>query len=189
MFVIFVIVFYKPLNRLIGGIKQIDGKNKSISFNQPVKKEDGNDDIMMELDSTFSISFLNETKDAIFKEYQLGKKPLQEQIDFLSKACAALAIANNFNSTYVYCIGSHIRLLQALNSSDGVSLQEIKDFYHEVEKQYPELQQQYSFESFLALLLNHNLIATQEDKYHITVGGQNFLTYLIKEALPMDKDY
>ena len=125
---------------------------------------------------------------ASLKKFNLDVNP-KETIDLLIKHLAVTQLWLTAERVYRMIFGSQITLLKFLNTSGGsTSKVTLSQYYDVVKTQFPESYNNYSFEQYLQFLLTQGLITTEDNEHYvITMGGKEFLKWIMEAGLPEDK--
>jgi hypothetical protein len=114
----------------------------------------------------------------------------QETVDLLVKHLAVTQLWLNAERIYRMIFGSQIFLLKSLNTSGGLSRVQLSQYYEAVKTQFPEVYNNYPFEPYLQFLLEQGLIATEDSEhYAITMGGKEFLKWIMDVGVPENKAF
>ena len=142
-----------------------------------------------ELLKLFDNRLIREAEEKIKAEFETIKHTQEEKEELLMKWCASERIAHLFDQIYNLIFGSQILALYYLNSRVGtsVNITQVKPYYDKAKIQYPLFYKKYPFEKWLRYLENTVLIIRNNDNIGITIGGQEFLKYLIDLGLTSNK--
>jgi hypothetical protein len=102
----------------------------------------------------------------------------REQVELLVKHLAVTQLLLRAESTYRTIFGSQIALLKFLNISGGGTREQLAEFYENAKAHFPKLYDNYSFDQYLHYLLTQILITQHDERYFITVAGQEFLKWM-----------
>ena len=178
-------IFAPQIRKLIDRIKKIskDGIETETTPQQTDPKKISAEDLLKMFDNRLLV----ETEQWITSELDKIEHthPDQKQ-KLLVKLYASEKIARFFDQTYNSIFDSQIKALRYLNSFAGtyVEKEKIEPFYENAKIKYPAIYVVYNFENWLSFLERMALILRNRDSIGITVRGQEFLKYLIDQALP-----
>jgi len=110
----------------------------------------------------------------------------------LTRYLASSYLVNRFERIYYGIFGSQLRALEMLNANapHGLPVATVVAWYELGKAGYPSLygeSGEYTFERWLDYMRRVNLIATVDDKAHVTVFGNEFLKYIIDQTYTLDK--
>lgn len=135
-------------------------------------------------------AYLQKVEDDIKEWLREGKLSDSEAIPVLIRELASTRIHYWCEYYYSQIYGSQLAILSYLNvNRNGKRVEDIKLFYDNAAKQYPEIFQSYSFESYLKFLETSTLIILEGELYKITIFGAEFLSYLAITAKSSNKNY
>jgi hypothetical protein len=110
-----------------------------------------------------------------------------EKIEVLEHVVAGLNIQLSHERTYHQIFGSQIALLQTMQGLPPMSSDQIRSFFDDAARKYPEPYKDFPFERWLGFLTFSGLIAQRDGRYEITDYGRSFLRYLLDARLPANK--
>ena len=102
---------------------------------------------------------------------------------------ASLNIQLSHERTYRAIFGNEIIALARMNETGGAIVETLKQIYSDAATKYPELYNTYTYENWLAYLVNSNLAFQKENHYETTPYGRGFLKYMIDMHLSVAKAY
>ena len=113
----------------------------------------------------------------------------EEKIKILIRHLAGTQISLAFETVHSNIFGSQIFLLKRLNVVRGQGLNEalINEHIDQVKARWPEQFGQWTEELYLKFLFDCSLISQNEDMYHITDLGTEYLTWMTKNGRPDNK--
>jgi len=134
----------------------------------------------------------------IIKEYEnliekdLAKRGLShsgQTTKILVRQLAASQVINWFEKTYYTILGSQIELLKSvISSKDGLSKENVIEFFNRAQTKYPEILGLWDFDQYLKYLLVSNLLEIKANKYHATKRGEEFIKILSGSGYREDKN-
>ncbi len=186
--IIFLLIFKKPLSRLIDRTEKIGKKGvkarksaRDAQKETPLQQSQAN-----ELLRQFDNVLLTETEEIIRKGME--DVPTADRERVFIRYVAGLWILQWFERAYAYIFGSQIATLQELNSKSTIDTSIIKLWYDQAAAQAPDVYEKYSFQQWLSFLEAWNLITqTDEQNLSITVAGREFLKFLINQGYSLYK--
>ena len=193
--------FKKPITRFLKQINKVTYGETTVERQNKTQKEEktkidiltiGND--FTYIDETlnkFSETTTNYSLDVIENETKISEvQDYQQKYERLQKYSQLLIIVKSAERIYHLIYGSQIRLLQKLNYSSE-STENVKYFYDNAVKYFPETYKNYPYETYLDFLVRQGLIIYEEDNNYITITeiGRDFLRYLIESNSNQDKLY
>ncbi len=182
---IFILVFKKAIREFIGKIKSVgkEGlKTESIQTAEVEKKRKQAVEELMEFgDSNVTNKFETFIRD------DLKKRGLDTDSDtekVLIRHLAATQLALDFEQIYNIIFGSQIFLMRKLNEAagKGVDFELIKSHFENVQELFNEELGHWTVEEYLSFLFGRFLITVEDDNYHVTIKGVDFLIWLTKTA-------
>ena len=113
-----------------------------------------------------------------------------EKAEVLSKHLANVQLINEYLETNRLIYGSQLELLVALKFHESpVENEFLITFYERASQQYPDCYISYSFEGYINFLKVRGLVSMKNNKYLITYLGQDFLAYLEKSGIAINRPY
>jgi hypothetical protein len=187
-----IIVFYRPIARLIDRIRNVKIAGHALdasagSQDTAVQPKPSAADKLLE---AFDNQLLLEQERAIEADLDTrGVKDVNERLEIVKKFLAATQIVGWFENTYRIIFGSQLNALQRLNSSTptGLSKEQLKPFYDIAVTISPEYYENYTFENWLQFLASSLLITTAGPNIAITVRGREFLKYMVEMGHTLNK--
>lgn len=175
-----VFLFRTQFSAFIGRTKKV-GKGGIETFEnqptQPTNEEKGIEEFFRGFDSPLLV----EAESLILKD--LGDRKIEGSGDrekALVRSLASTTIVLHFERVYGLLWASQLACLRYLNPRDqGTQVTDIVPFYDLARATYQSLYENYSFERWLAFLRISNLVREVDSHVFITVGGREFLKYLI----------
>lgn len=92
-----------------------------------------------------------------------------------------------FEKINIAIFGSQIRLLRLLNSSDGISEEDVSQYYSKVRQQFSEILNSWELGDYLSFLYSSMLIIKQDNNIYITNLGVEYLVWITKNRIKEDK--
>lgn len=179
---IFMLVFRKPIARMIGRVKKIGKGGFELDAEQaknetPQSPAKTADDLIRGIDS----QLVREIEDAV--KPQLDGMSDPEKIKALSRLFAASLWGYMATNTYRLIFGSQISAIEFLNANQAIPRDSLRTFYAAAVTQYPDFYQSYSYDQWLGFLESQMLIRHDVGLIGITVRGQEFLHHLVRDNL------
>jgi hypothetical protein len=110
---------------------------------------------------------------------ELKDLPPDEKIERLIRHAAIMQVSAYFESVYANIFGSQIKALQTLNSLQTSTEADARAFYDsEAVAKNPEAYANFSFERWVAFLVNGGLVDHANETYSITDLGREFLVFI-----------
>ena len=189
--IFFILVFRKPLSNILARIRSIGKRGIDINVSPQLENEDKRKAAVDELMRVGDSSVLIELENAILKDLnERGLETHGDSIKILTKHLAITQLALDFEQIYHLIFGSQIKLLKRLNQSLGVGLskEDVEDYFETIKIAFPEVIRNWNLADYLSFLLSRALITRQENNYHITIKGIEFLIWMIRTGHLEDKD-
>ena len=188
--VVAMLIFRKPLERLLDRIKKIGttGIDTTASEQTTAKSEVG-PSAADEFAKLFDNQLLVQREKSIRAALTPTVGPdYTSQEETLLRIIAAQAIKLQFEMTYRSIFGSQLNALQTVNPSpDGVELQIFETLYNQAAELNKAMYADYSFEQWLEYMEHQSLVIRKDDKVCITLDGREFLQYLIHQGYTLYK--
>jgi hypothetical protein len=127
--------------------------------------------------------------DDIRRDLARVAKTDDEKIEVLIHAVAARNIQLSLERTYRQIFGSQIALLHTMQGLLPMSSDQIRSFYDDAARNYPEPYKDFPFERWSGFLTSSGLIAERNGRYEITNYGRAFLKYLLDARLTANKPF
>ena len=106
-----------------------------------------------------------------------------EQIEILVHALASTNIQVSHERTYRGIFGSQMSALLTMNNPSGATEETVKKIYDAAVAQYPELYKDFTFEKWVAFLMQGGLATHVEGRYEPTAYGRGFMKYVLDMRL------
>jgi hypothetical protein len=133
---------------------------------------------------------IEQYKGAIENEIHLSRvTDPNERMQLLYSYSQALVIVLNFERFYNKIFGSQIYLLEYLNTGGIESKQNLKKFYNDAAKQFPEIYKSIEYQKYLTFLIDSALVINNNDIFEITTSGRDFLKFLVETGKTVFKPY
>lgn len=189
---LFLILFRKPIGKKIADIRSINKDGVGMGRADPVLQTasniaEGNLLDHIEIDKP---QLLDEEEVLLTKE--INKKGLgpEDTKKLLIRNLAIVRIERVHEQTYSSILGSQIRLLRKLNVSlYGIAADIVEMDYSATNEGFPDSVKDWTLDEYLRFLLDSSLILLKDNKYRITVRGQDFIVWLVKNSKIEDKAY
>ena len=189
---IIVLVFKKPLASRLNNLKKANIKGEFEFEPQqsqtPIKLEVASVNIPIPTDT---VGMQKEFEELIRRDLvaaNIQDQTLKENI--LISHLAATQLNASYERVNCSIFGSQIDLLRALNSSaNSSSSANLKIFYDDACRKYPEFYKNYIFQAYLDYLLRMGLVEQNEAGYKITKFGIGYLVYITGKGLTGFRHY
>ena len=195
------LILKSPLSSLLSNLKKISyGGTSFETISESSQKEQitelANSDNKIDNSnySSFLAKFSIETNEELDKIVK-NETNLEEIVDLQSKInqlydySKLLVLLKNFERIYSVIFGSQIRILQRLNYSITENIDDLKFYYDNAVKIYPETYKNYEYIEYLKFLTSNKLVNYIEEtnSLNITNFGQDFLRYITESNLSLEK--
>jgi hypothetical protein len=177
VFVFALIAFIWFSNRLGAPVQSVSSTpSQGITAHQEENKFQNVEDFY----NTYDNSMLLETEVLVRKEAQ-KYAPGNDREGFLIRNLASGAIMYIFDVVW-YCVyKSQLLLLEKLNTQTLTTAQ-VRSYYDEAARAYPEKYQNYPFDQWLNFLRIWFMVVQNGDTFAISVRGKEFLKYLVHQG-------
>lgn len=187
--VIALVIFYKPIARLID---RISGASKEgITFERPQEIGEVKPKLLSFTElmkEPISASILEREKTVQAQLQAFNLKSEEEKISALSRALATARIALEFNNIAYTIFGSQVTLLVQLSGThNGITQNQAEAIFEQAKTAFPELHDGKKFDDWLIYLRSNNLITLNDDKIDITQFGTDFLKHLVDSRLAYNR--
>jgi len=112
-------------------------------------------------------------------------------IKVLIRHLAGVQILLVFERVHNLIFGSQIRLLKKLNEyanvGESLELEFVKSYFREIKLLYPGALDNWDLEEYLRFMLGQSLITFEDDGYHITHLGREYLLWIVRNGKSEDK--
>ncbi len=185
---LFIIIFWRSLNKFISGITSIDKSGLKVGSapeaQRKTEKKEAAEELLKAIDDS---AVLKEMEDRIIID--LKKKGLDAEGDTISVLVKNLAVTQillNFEQIYNLIFGSQISLLKKLNTvaGQGISKEKIQSHFDHIQKIYKEPLGDWSLERYLEFMFGKSLICNSDNKYLITNLGVEYLIWMARNGKP-----
>jgi hypothetical protein len=105
----------------------------------------------------------------------------------LIRHLAAAYLYTHFDRTYRLIFGSQLSLLQELNAAPSTR-PAVEAHYTIATLLAPEFYANYSFDQWLHFMIAAVLVRVDGENINITVGGREFLKFVVQEGLSFNKN-
>jgi hypothetical protein len=114
----------------------------------------------------------------------------KDTVDLLIRQLATLQCVSFFERTYRIIFGSQLSTLDFLNTSGQIPTSIVEAcFYDTAQNLESTFYSDFPFAQWLYFLLNNYLIAQEDDAIGITVGGRDFLVWMVNNGLTHSKPH
>ena len=188
--VIALVVFYKPIARLID---RISGASKDgITFKHPQEVGEVNPALVSFIDlmkEPVSASILEREKTVHSQLQAFNLKNEEEKISVLSRALATARVALEFNNIANVIFGSQVTLLVQLSGThNGIAQNQAELIFEQAKTEFPALHSDRKLEDWFMYLHLNNLITSIENRIDITQFGTDFLKYLVDSRMAYNRN-
>ncbi len=188
--VIFIIVFRSQIGSFISRIRSVGKEGLKADELPEAQHEEARKKVVEELMNVGDTQLLNEVEAAI--KDNLKDRGLEHEGDTISvlvRHLAATQIAYAFEQAYNSLFGSQITLLKQLHqlAGDGATQEHIDKYFGRVQTAHSDVFETWDVEKYLRYLFSIGFVTIQNDRYHITVKGTEFLVWLARYAHSEDK--
>ena len=159
-------------------------KQQSTNVLQPVN----NDTVQELIDRIGNSVVIADIENNIKKELvEKGFDITGETTKVLLRHLAGSQLLLTFEKINIAIFGSQIRLLRLLNSSDGISEEDVSQYYSKVRLQFSEILNSWELGDYLSFLYSSMLIIKQDNNIYITNLGVEYLVWITKNRIKEDK--
>jgi hypothetical protein len=187
--VIFIIAFKKPIERLLDRTKKIG--TTGLDASAVTAQETAIERVPTaadELLGRFDDAMLRLREDAI--RLELEQRRVDNPADrerVLIRHLAAAQVYAGFERVYRVIFGSQLQMLQALNSMGTAHKDNLKRHYDFAAILEPGFYASYSYDQWLHFLQSNFLVQVEGDAVTISIAGRDFLMFIVREGLTMNK--
>lgn len=183
--VIALLIFYKPISRLID---RISGASRDgITFERPQEGADVTPAPMPFLEIMklpISPSALEREKMIEKQAQALALKNEAEKITILTRVLAHTQVELDFTKIANTIFGSQVTLLvQLVGSRSSIPRQQAETIFEQAQKAFPDLHSGKQFDNWFAFLQSANLATSINSQIDITQFGKDFLKYLVDSRI------
>ncbi|WP_250656961.1 winged helix-turn-helix domain-containing protein [Alkalimarinus coralli] len=184
--VIFIILFRDSIRRLIDRTEKID--KSGLSAAAPEAQNEGNSNTEKSVDELLNVVgdslVINDQEARIIADLESrGLDTSGDTVKVLVKHLAGAQLLAAFERIYSIIFGSQIELLKRLNelAGQGRSRQYVEQFFKETKTSAKNTAiAHWKLNQYLEFLFSNALIVQNNDQYHITNLGGEFLAWLVK---------
>jgi hypothetical protein len=186
--IMFLLVYRQPVTRLVDRTKKITtaGLDASAAAQETSieRKQSGAEEML----ARFENELLLDRENLIRQELTLRHvdAPADRERVLIRHLAAAL-IYNHFDRTYRWIFGSQLLLLQQLNAAPSTRTA-VGIHYQIAALESPEFYFNYSFDQWLHFMVSQVLVRADGEAISITVGGREFLKFVVEEGLSFNKN-
>lgn len=191
---VFAFLFREPLSGLINRTEKIgkDGLTASTSTSdaQTGASKSTSESVQKLLDVVGNSIVINDLEERIIDELKARNLDASgDSVRVLVKHLAGTQLLLAFEQIHGAIFGSQIKLLKKLNEfvGKGRPAEFVGNHFREVQAHYPELPNEWDLEKYLEFLFSHLLIVKNENQYHITNLGVEYLTWVTRNGKPEDR--
>jgi hypothetical protein len=186
---VFLFTFKKPLERLLDRTKKIGttGLDASAATAQETSIE-RTPSAAEELLGRFDQAMLRIREDGIRQELNNSRieNPVERERILIRHLAAAQTYAA-FLQAYRAIFGSQLQMLQALNSMGTAHKDQLRTHYDIAAIMESDFYASYSYDQWLHFLQSHYLVQIEGDAVTISIAGRDFLMFIVREGLTMNK--
>ena len=177
-------IFKQPITRLLDRTERISRKGLSTTRPQEISAPSPKSQLA---------EFMSQTEHVMVREAEKNiranvdrmniKKPVDRERAIV-RGFASLVVVHTFEKAYSTLYGSQLSALEYLNDNRNKqqTKSDIRAFYDWAVSNFPDVYKEYSFEQWLAYLQNLVLVQINGEDVSITVGGKEFLKYLLDQG-------
>lgn len=184
---VFIVVFRAPLSRLIERITKInrDGVIAEPTPETQREQSTGIEAVQKLLDIVGASPVINEQEENIRKD--LTSKGLSVEGDtvrVLVKHLAGTQLLLAFERIHSSIFGSQIVLLKSLNevAGQGRPLRELSHYFEQIRNNHEDALGRWNLEQYLSFLFSYSLIVRNDNQFHITNLGVEYLTWMVRNG-------
>lgn len=187
--VIALIIFYKPIARLLD---RISGASRDgITFKYPQEIGEVKPALVSFVDlmkEPVSASILEREKTVHGQLQAFNLKNEEEKISVLARALATSRVALEFNNIANVIFGSQVTLLVQLSGTyNGITQNQAELIFEQAKTAFPELHGERKLEDWLMYLHSNNLITSIENRIDVTQFGTDFLKHLVDSRMAYNR--
>ncbi len=199
---IFLVVFfsmYQHLKSFFGNIKKVSYGKGSLetlprqdvdSFAETNQKTLFNSSLIDQIYNLLSDESLSQVNQAIEADINLSKTVnLEQQKEALLKYSKVVYIIYKFTDLYYKIYGSQLNFLEFLNTRYSESKKAMKFFFDQAVERNKDFYGEYTYDQWLAFLLEWKLITIDDDTCRITKVGNDFLKFIVQFKLSIVRPY
>ena len=187
--IVVVLVFKNQLRDLLGRITSIDKTGIKTQPNPEIQREESErieaaQELMLAIGNTVAIQ---DVEGRIRRDLTTRQLSVDgETTKVLIKYLAASMLSLEFEQIQNLIFGSQIFLLKKLNevTGQGQALVALESHYANVQKLFPDTFNDWSLEEYLQFLIGRKLIIFENDRYHITNLGKEYLVWMTRSGKP-----
>jgi hypothetical protein len=180
-----IFLFRAPLTVLIQRTKSV-GKTGLETYEAQPSQPGDEKKAIEEFFRTFDNPLILEAEELIKKD--LKQRKIDSPSDREKALVRSLASANiilHFERVHSLIWASQLALLRFLNArEEGADVSEAIVFYELGKKEFPTWYENYTVERWLSFLQSLNLITRHDSRIFVSVGGREFLKYLVAIGRP-----
>lgn len=190
--IVFLVIFREPLRALLGRITSIDRTGIKTQPNPEIQREDPKkieaaQELLLAIGDTV---VLQNIENGIRTDLTTRLLSVEgETTKVLIKYLAAAQVGLEFEQIQNLIFGSQIYLLKKLNevTGQGQSPALLEAHFEHVQKMFSESFADWSLEKYLYFLVERQLIVFQDDRYHITHLGKEYLVWMARTGRAENK--
>jgi hypothetical protein len=191
--VVFLLLFRKEIGNVILRIKRFGKEGVHVDDELiPQKTEETETSSILDHIEIEKTVLLKVVEGSIFQDLEnRGLDYGSDTTKVLVRNLAVERIRLEHEQTYSAIFGSQILLLKKLNEvmGSGREREYIEGIFASVKKHYPEEFSNWTVDIYSRFLFDRSLITIQDDNFHITDKGQDFLIWLARTGKQEDKNY
>jgi len=181
MFIIIIIIFYKPLRSFL---ERINSLKLPYGIESSIKQDTINlkksDTIAEEILKVFDNQLMILQEQRIRANISLDKiQTPDDKIKVLLKYLTGMTINALFEKVYYYIYGTQIQLLESINSKPEGELKSNLKMYFDKSVEMQPIPEDSNYDSYLNFLKYYDLIEFTDDRIKISLTGREFLAFLI----------
>ena len=188
----FLLIFHEPLRALLGRVTSIDKNGIKTQPNPEIQREDPKkteaaQELLLAIGNTV---VLQEIEDRIRTDLTTRQLSVEgETIRVLIKYLAAARVGLEFEQIHNLIFGSQIYFMKTLNevTGQGQVPAMVETHFQHVQSMFVDSFSDWSLEKYLYFLFERNLIVHQDDRYHITNLGKEYLVWMARTGRAENK--
>ncbi|OHD90060.1 hypothetical protein [Sulfuricurvum sp. RIFCSPLOWO2_12_FULL_43_24] len=183
---IFLFIYKKQIETFMSRIASIDKNGIKISPMPEAQREKDKTEAVQELLLVIGDSIvLRDIEGRIKTDLESrGLETNGDTIKVLIKHLGATKVLLDFEQIHNLIFGSQIYLLKRLNEviGQGLSREDINVHFNRIQEKYNEDFIDWSVDQYMTFLLGRSLVTVDNDTYHITNLGVEYLTWIMRNG-------
>lgn len=183
---IFLFIYKKQIETFMSRIASIDKNGIKISPMPEAQREKDKTEAVQELLLAIGDSIvLRDIEGRIKTDLESrGLETNGDTIKVLIKHLGAAKVLLDFEQIHNLIFGSQIYLLKRLNEviGQGLSKEDINAHFNRIQKKYNEDFIDWSMDQYMTFLIGRSLVTVENETYHITNLGVEYLTWMMRNG-------